>query len=129
MSTFCQQFGKRNPATSAVRSKCRESENKKCHVLSFAFSQEVIHAMPWKASDFIDVERLDDKLIFKPSPEGRKLRGQPLQVEFSYSKSDLKRAQKYFGFDILVNNFWTHYATNHDELILTLTAVNTHGPT
>ena len=124
MNSFCQQFGNRNPTTSAVRSKCRKSENGHRLVLEFAFSTEVVQIMNWMKGDLLDVSQNGDLLVFKRFKLGRALHGQPLTVRYSFPKSELKAIQKSFGFDVSVSNFWEVYTVNKDELILKLTDVN-----
>lgn len=124
MKSFCQQFGNRNPLTSAVRSKCRMSENGQRLVLEFAFAAEVVEIMDWTRGDLLDVSRHGDTLTFRQSRLGRMLTGTPLTVRFSFPKGALKEMQNSFGFDVSVSNFWEVYTVNKDELILTLMDVN-----
>lgn len=124
MNSFCQQFGKRNPATSAVRSKCFKSQNGLRLVLEFSFSAEAVQITGWSKGQLIDVSKHDNLLIFSPSPRGRALHGQPKSVKFSFPKADTRLMQKFFGFDVTVHNFWELYTVHGDRLELKLSDMN-----
>lgn len=124
MSTFCQRFGKRNPATSAVRSKCSISDDGLKCVLEFSFSNEVMAITGWQKGILLDVDRVGDSLQFFPSGSGRTLHGQPGTVKFGFSRSKEVEIKEFFGFDIFLQNFWEFYTVNGDRLEVKLADLN-----
>ena len=128
MNSFCQQFGKRNPTTSAVRSKCYKSQNGQRLVLEFSFSAEAVQIAGWQKGQLIDVSTIDDLLIFTPYSKGRALHGQPQSVKFSFVRADTRQMQKAFGFDVTAPNFWDVYSVNGDRLVLKFSDMNVPDP-
>lgn len=120
MVTFFQQFGKRNPISSAVRTQYHQSANGKRLEVSFLFSQEVVEIAGWTLGERLDLTCDGTTLVIEPSKGGRKLHGKPAYMELTFAKSEVKQVKEFLGFDPTIKHFWEIYNVQGRRLVLHL---------
>jgi hypothetical protein len=129
MATFCQQFCKRSPSASPVRTRCKASDNGQRLEITFYFNSEVVQRTAWSSGDLIDLDKPNGRsLILKRFPTGRTLHGKPPFVQFSFSKEELERVNTFIGFNVLNPHFWEHYEVQGDSLVLSLKEIDQPVP-